>query len=786
MSKKSLQRTAFISASLISVAAGLSAHAEEAMLEEVVVTAQKRDQSLQEVPISVQVVSGELIRERDFNDLEDTTDAVPAVTVAQNGVNEYLYIRGIGSGENQGFEQSVGTFIDGVYAGRGRQSRQQFLDLERVEVLRGPQSVFFGNSAIAGAFNIATANPTSEWTGYATMLYETEMEGKEVEAAAGGPLSDVFGVRLAGRYGESDGWVTNIVNGETGPRQESWAARATFAWNPTDKLNLTYKIGHGDNDVHGVPYDSMKCPPPTGIPTGLSCTLTLIDPAGSTAGLDFRRAVGGEPVPTAIFPFNGPIPDDFSNEFAKSKLTSHTLNGKWDLASGHTLAFTTGYLDSKEHETYDPDQSRYGVFTVNTVERFDQFSQEIRLASPTGGRLEYMLGAYYHTSDLEQDVDFRINAAFPRATGPFAAGSPIQVDDIGRFDQNEDLYSLFAQAKYRLTPRFAASLGARYTVVEKEAVNTVAAASIDGAGPPTPAGVAFVSASLQDVVGTTTGDLKNNKLMPEVVLEYDVRDGIRVYAKYTEGFKAGGFDAGYGGDTNGVGFEFEPEEVKSYEVGAKTTLLDGAMNVNLAAYRSEYSNLQTAIFDATIARFRVSNAGKSVSQGVELETRYQATESLFIEVALSYLDAYYKEFRNGPCTIEQQYGVAPGCVGRQQDLTDKPLLFAPELSGTLRLSYSVPVLQRYRFGAGMDVIYSDSYYVTLDDDPDFTPDAGARINVRVDFAEPELGWKLAFLVKNLTDEDDFTAGINWPGADGSKLVTRERPRTFSIQASYSF
>lgn len=786
---KTTALNSFLIAALI---CGATSAQAQGGFDEIVVSAQKRDQSIQDVPISVQVVDGETMRERNFNDLEDITDTVPTVTVTDNGVAEYLYVRGIGSGENQGFEQAVGTFVDGVYVGRGRQSRQQSLDVDRVEVLRGPQSVFFGNSAIAGAFNITTASPTAEWEGYASALYETELDGKEVEGAFGGPLTDTIGIRIAGRYAESDGWVTNLVDNEKAPAQESWAIRGAISWAPTDNIEFEYKGTYTENDRFGTPYESIKCPP-TGIAPGLSCILTLSDPAGSTAGFNFTRVAGGEPVPASIFPFNGPIPSNFSDEFAKQEQWLHVLNGDWELASGHTVSITTGYLDATDLDTYDPDQSRYGVFAVNTVEAFEQFSQEIRLASPQNGKFEYIIGGYFHSSEFELENDFRINVAFggPVPMTPFMAGDPIQLDDYSLTEQDEKLYSVFGQAKYYLTDALAISFGGRYTRVKKEYAKNITILNIDGMSAPTPAGAFFAQFSLEDIAGDYTGSLKNDKFMPEAVIEYDATDNVRLYAKYTEGFKAGGFDASFGGTTgpvtdNPAGLQFEPEEVTAYEIGAKTTLLDGSMLLNISAFRSKYDNLQVALFDATITQFIVSNAGQSVSRGVEMDMQYLVTDNFRIEAAASYLDAFYKEFSNGPCTIEQTLMLEPGCVGSQQDLTGAPLQFAPEFSGMFRASYDTPIFGDYEIGGSVDIIYSDEYFVTLDNDPDFIVDDSIHMNLRVQFSNPEQGWSLAFLAKNLTDRDDFTAGINWPGADGSKLVTRERPRTFSIVAGIKF
>ena len=196
-------------ATLLSFSLLLSA--TERALEEVVVTAQKREQSLNDVPISVVAISGEEISKGNIENLEDLSAKLPAITVTEAAAGDQIFIRGIGSGINSGFEQSVGTFIDGVYFGRGRQSVSQFLDIDHVEVLKGPQSTYFGNNTIGGAINILARKPGTKWEGYVNALYEVEHDEYDLQIAGGGPVNDVLGVRIAGRYRNIDGWLKKHI-----------------------------------------------------------------------------------------------------------------------------------------------------------------------------------------------------------------------------------------------------------------------------------------------------------------------------------------------------------------------------------------------------------------------------------------------------------------------------------------------------------------------------------------------------------------------------------------------
>lgn len=750
----------------------------------IVVTAQKREQTLQEVPISVQVVTGDMLRRNDLNDLSSLSDTLPAVTITDNGVAQYLYIRGVGSGENSGFEQSVGTFIDGVYIGRGRSSRQQQLDLAQIEVLRGPQSIFFGNSAIAGAFNIKTADPGSTWEGYANAQYEVELDGREFEAAIGGPVSDTLGVRFAGRYAKTDGWVTNIIDDSTAPASESYAFRGTVQFKATDTLDVVLKSSYAHNQSYGTPYEALKCPPLTGAP-GLPCLLNLVDPAGNTIPLDFRKVSGNQQV-TPILP-NSPATPVFPDENFRQKSWLTTLNMDWDVGAG-VISSTTGYLKTREPNVYDPDQTRYFLINVDSEERFKQISQELRFASNEDGPVQYTAGAYLHHSKLDLDGHGRFNIGLPAAVGPFPAGTPIQTDSRTITEQTEDLFSFFAQLRYELTNSLGLSLGGRFVQVDKDIELIVRYDNLENTGPSDPV-AQLVVANLQNAIpGTYTSKLSNNKFTPEVVLDYKVNPDINVYAKYTEGFKAGGFDGGFNGSLitsdNPPGFRFNPETVEAYEVGVKTSFANNRIILNLAAFRSEYSDLQVAIFDAVSTETIVKNVGASVSQGIEFEGTFRPVSGLTINTAFTLLDAKYKDFAVAPCTAEQKAGVVPGCVGGSQNLTGADLQFSPDFSGYASVTYETPIGSEFLVRANVQGNYSDAYYTTLDNDPDFRVPSNVHISARLSFGDIDDRWSVGVLGKNLTDQDNFTAGINWPLATGSKLVTRERPRTIAVFANY--
>ncbi len=225
--------------------------AAQLMLEEVVVTATKRAAGMQDVPIALSVMGAEKITDQGIGSLEDLAIFMPNVHIAEGGAGDQLFIRGVGSGINYGFEQSVGTFIDGVYFGRGQASRSTFLDIQRVEILKGPQSTLFGKNTVAGAINITTARPGDEFEGSIEVSAEPEFDGWSTTLMLSGPLTDTLGARVVVTRNESDGYVNNTFQNRDERQDENTAARIVLDWAASDNLDVTFKYETGKSDTVG-------------------------------------------------------------------------------------------------------------------------------------------------------------------------------------------------------------------------------------------------------------------------------------------------------------------------------------------------------------------------------------------------------------------------------------------------------------------------------------------------------------------------------------------------------
>jgi len=784
---KTMWRHKLLLLSIALSATHFSVTARSAALEEVVVTAQKREQNLQDVPISVVAVTGDEINAKGYGELGDITAALPNVTVNESALGDVLFIRGIGSGVNIGFEQSVATFIDGVYFGRGLQSRNAFLDVERVEVLRGPQVAFFGNSAIAGALNITTRNPGEEFKGGFTLAYEDGTDKLTSELTAGGPLSDTLGARIALRYLDQDGWQTNSTIDEDEPQEKRYAGRVTFDWNPTDTLQANLKLQAEKTDTVGRALQAVGCPPPSGQNPALPAPTSYCLSYGALPEADFKfddNRLGPGP--------GGPFPTDADFNDLESKSAIATLN--WDLDE-YTLTSVTSYSEYEDHRSQAgasiagpfPNPSPFpGPFGLlynfeHVQEDFEQFSQELRITSPSGDSFEWMAGAYYQ--DIELDV-----------TNDFAAG-PTGTRLSNHFQEDQS-WSVFGTATWHVSPTLRTTLSLRYTEVDKDVVRTQVIAQnagnldldlaepIDAANPLN--GFLRFAFGWQD--GTLAASRSDNDTNPSINIQYDLNNSTMIYASFAQGFKAGGFDE-QNGTLDPVAMTFEPEEVDSYEIGFKSRLLDGSMQLNAAVFRNEYENLQVSTFDGVI-NFLVSNAASSVAQGLEVDFLWQVSDTLRLSFQGAYLDAYYEERLNGQCTSAQAAGIIPGCdfsgTAPAQDLSDETLPWAPEYAGNITLEHSFDIKGGYELVTTAQLVYEDEFETVDDNDPFLRQDAYTKANLAVRLSSPENRWDVSLIGKNIFDKRTSHQGNDLPLSAGSYFKMLDKPRTVAVQGRFRF
>ncbi len=714
-------------------------------LEEVVITAQKRAESLQDVPISVSTMSGERLDEMNIMTIDELTLYTPSVTVAEGAAGAQLFIRGVGSGLNKGFEQSVGTYVDGIYFGRGRSTRVGMLDLERAEVLKGPQGVLFGKNTIAGAFNLTTRNPGQELEGYAQGSYEFETEQQVYEAAVGGPVGDSFGLRAAARYSKQDGWMENTFNGEDITGEEELISRLTAVWDPTDTLEVIGKLQYSKLEQAERPAVLTHCSP------GLQALVAGVD----NCRFDDKTSV------TAYDPEGG-----YGGEEMEAYSLGLTVN--WELDLG-TLTSVTGYTDHDDDLYIDADYTHLDTLDASRDEQFDSFSQELRLVGTAGDDLDYIVGVYYESNELAYQQVLSYNAE--PSTGAPVALSRV-VDDV----QETETSAIFGQVTWPFSDTLALTVGGRYSRDEKDIDALNYCGQFKSA---TPSGAAACFGAPYHL----KEDRSDSDFSPAVTLEWMPSVDHMLYAKFSQGYKSGGFDMqSLTGDPDT--FTFEPEEVDSFEIGSKSTLLDGAMTLNLAVYRNEYSDLQVSTFDGVVG-FNVGNAAEAISQGIDIDLNWALTDEWRTALSASYLDAHYDNFPGAQCSYPQTLDTPAGapCVN---DLSGEDLQYAPPWSAHWNLSWEHYLSDDLMLRVSGDLSYSDAYYVANDLDPELRQDSYTKLDLRVALSPSDAQWEIALLGKNLTDEETFSFGNDVPLSPGSYFAHYDRTRTLAAQLRWNF
>lgn len=770
------------------------AHAQDSgpSLDEIIVTSQYRAQGLQDVPISVAAVDASIIEETSIVKIEDLTTLVPNFTYSETGITTTFLIRGIGSGVNQGFEQSVGVYVDGVHYPRGQQARAPFLDLERVEVLRGPQSILFGKNSVAGAMNITTAKPTDSFEGSLFTSYEFEDGEKIIEGVVSGPLSDRVRGRIAGRYRDADGFQENATLNRSEPSREETTLRGTLEFDITENLMATAKVEISDFDALGRNIE-------------IENAQVINNPASPFNGLTYPQilvGVFGQDASTLNSTRDGIRSSN--GDFSFNKMRTYQLDLDWSFGD-YDLKSITAFETLSYDELCDCDFTGAVIFDAQLQEDYEQFSQEIRLTSPEYDNYDFILGGYFQSSDhtySDQIVVPANSVLVPAANGRSpGAGSLIAGTQAARTAQvDATVLSAFAQFNYHFSDDLTLQLGGRVTNDDKDGSRVLfAEAQGGGALPAAQAGAAVVYASL---FGITTTNLQalaalgdpssialtaafgngnvpeqnrnTTKFSPDVKLVWDVSDDMLLYASWARGFKSGGFDfrannRGTSASTE-ASFQFDDEIGTNYELGGKFKL-GAAAEINATAYFSKFEDLQISIFDGILG-FNVGNAATSEVKGIEIDGRWALSDHVRLNGGLAFTDFEFTDFKNGQC----YFGQTPDFANGQCDYTGLANNLVSDFTGTVTLDFDMPVMDDYELTGLVNLFYATAYDSAQTHDPLGRQDAYAKINARLGFGPADGPWEIAVLGKNLTNEIIRTYNGDAP-LSGS---------TFGAKTNYTF
>lgn len=757
--------------------------ASAAVLEEVIVTAQKRAQSLQDVPISVQAVTGDTIEDAGIQRLEDLAAYVPNVHITEGFAGEIISVRGFGSGGNPSFEQAVATFIDGVYFGRAKQSLASFLDIERVEVLRGPQSTFFGNNAIAGALNIGTRRPTEETEGSISVSYAPDDNEVDTTITYGGMISDTVGARVAIKHRTIDGYL-KLWDGGATPEKDTLVGRISLLWEASDNLEVFFKAEKGSEDTTGSTAQLVDCPSvhvsnTPGIGNGL-CSVALAVTGLESMDFDEVIETGGLNARPGINPQQNIVPvlAQEGGEFRNLDTENYNLTLDYDL-DNYTLTSVTGITAYESDRQFDVDNTPIASISTNRQEDFEQFSQEFRIVSPGGETIDWLAGVYYQTNEVDFAYQTYTLLPPPDATG-FQGGTLGLV--AGDFKEDADTWAAFASGTLNVSDDFNVTLGLRYAEVEKKGSSdlnlyiTGNNTAVPILANPIPAlGAAFTAFEVNDV------KVNEEKVTGNLNASWHATEEVMLYGTYSRGFKAGGFDnlirkpASQGGN-----FTFDTEEVEALEFGAKMDW--GSTRLNLALFRNEFTDLQQSIFSPAAIAFIIDNVGSAVSQGVEADFMWAATDNLTISASAAILDAYYESFEGASCSAIQALAGATSC-----SLTGEALPFAADWNTVLNFDHRIPVGDGLELNTQLTVAYTDEYRTGVETDPRYMQDAFETVDFRVSLSDIDDTWTVALWGKNLTDElvigNSTNAAVR---SVGSILSTTGRPLSWGISGSYNF
>ncbi|MBS7669560.1 TonB-dependent receptor [Croceicoccus gelatinilyticus] len=783
-------------------------------LNEIVVTARKREESVQDVPVAVTAMSEEMIQNRDITSIEKIAAATPNLNVgrASNGSSAQITLRGIGSSSTSiGIEQSVAIVVDGAYYGQGRVIDEGFFDLARVEVLKGPQALFFGKNATAGVISLTTNDPTYDWTGSIKAGYEFKANQYQLEGIISGPITDTLGIRLAARYSDMDGgYYDNVstpqnyttVDTAQGfgdvetlvslpiegpmPQQEEFLARATLKWEPTSDLTNTLKVTRNQNDTlnNSWNYVAYSCGNGTGFSqlTVYPCEKDFIT---------HQNALPAEVAQTAPYGNDDGVPYNRYRSWGINNQLEYEMDTMTISSVTNWQRNNNSWLCNCNFQATDSVAGGMIFATENST--WEAFSQELRLTSVFDGPFNFMIGGLYQTTDRDFGQwgfysDVR-NSAAPRPDLVYAASEKISTTE-------GETIAIFGQVRFELMDGLELAAGGRYTDEKKDSY--FAQEYVNPA-------FAVVYRDADDPLGTITANQKFKDFAPEVTLTYEPTPDILLYGAYKTAYKSGGFSNGginsqFSPDPYGD-LTFNPEEAEGFEVGIKSTILDNQLRANLTLFTYTVKDFQVDFFNSPVFAFNTLTADAK-TQGVELELEYApyAVPGLNLNAAVNYNDAKYDSFPEGPCYSGQTQ--AEGCNvitadGQiRQNLTGQPLSVAPEWTGVIGVNYETDIGSTLMMGFNANARYSDSYNpsgfanpIAIQDDY-WTIDAGLR------FGAADGNWQLALIGKNLTNEFYVTGVVDGPssgtaaggvtGVKADQLGFGTLPRTVKVELTKRF
>ena len=795
------------------VAAIATTGAANAAINELFVTAQKRTQNIQDVPIAVTALEASFLEKTGFENIYDLADYAPGIsfTQAQTSTQATVLIRGVAtSGQNAGLEPSVGTFIDGVYRSRTGAAVLDFVDVERIEVLRGPQGTLFGKNTTSGALNIVTKKPEYEFGGQA----EVSLGNLDYVSAKGtvtGPVvDDKLAARLAAYTTNREGFVDNVTTGIELNDINRWGVRGQLLFNPNDDWDIRLIADYSETD-------ETCC-----------AGVTLVNgPTDAALG-----ALGGTVIPGSEFEDRN-VAVDF-DPISDTEDYGVSLEMNWDVGS-HTLTSITGWRRYEFLGQFKSDFTNVPIINLNSQEWSQEaFTQEFRISNDESERFRYTAGFYYFNQDLDLNEQLRfgssasayvdligainadVSAGLTDAFGGLLSGDPANPTPITAivapgalaaanpfpdgsgindfYQQEHESWALFAHGTYDVTDQFSVTAGLRYVDESKEltaAFNEMPAGGVtippgtlpitttpdvSGLGlttVPLPVNLFAAFQPTSPLVGPGfTSEFDDEAVVGTIKLQYDWNDDLLTYVSYARGYKSGGTNVSR--VIAPMSFDFKPEEVDSYEIGFKGDFLDNRLRINAAAYLADYQDFQDNTFLGT--GFVLQNAGKIEAKGVEVEAVATPSDWLTLEGHVTWQDVEYESFTSGPC---QAFEVPDGVTAGSCDRSGDDVANTPEwvVHGAANVEHPIGTLLGF---ARAEFTWRDDQITNSTNDPRGIQESYTTVAANLGIRDEDGIWEVSVWGRNLTDETWYNLSFDGTLQTGKLYAYPSEPRTYGV------
>jgi len=732
---------------------------EDTTVGELVVTARHRTENVQDVPAAVSVLGGEMLANTNTTNINQLSEMLPSVQfTAYNPRNSQINIRGLGSASNlanDGLEPGVGFYVDQVYYARPASATFDLIDIESVQVLRGPQGTLYGKNTTAGAVSVTTAAPTFDPEATVELTGGDYAYGQGKLSVSGPLVGDVVAGRLSASYTTRSGFITNEVTKDRVNNYRNLMIRGQLLIRPTDDFNIRLT---GD-----FSQQNTNC-----------CVQVLSDIVTPSNGANFvtiSQHFGYTPVARPLARRS----NTDAEVFARQETGGVSAVATWNLP-GAEITSVTAWRYWDWSPSNDIDASPLDLFRQGSVsDNQDQYSQELRIASTGENTVDYVAGLYYFREDLKNQTITEYGSGFvytyvsPLVPGAVLAG----VKTVGDGEIKSTSYAAYGQGTWHITPQFDLTGGLRYTSDEKSGSFDQ---TVSGGVPLVGVPLVFFTAIRNGFASPVSyrAEDSDGKWSGHLGLAYDASEDVMLYANLARGYKAGGVNLGALGPT--VPKVIAPERVDSIEAGIKTRLFDRRMTLNLAAFQQTAKDYQANIYDAVLVRIYLGNVPEVRSRGLEFDLQARPIEQLSLYASGAYTEATYTDYPAAACGLEKI--TQPFC-----DLTGGQVAGVPKWAWSGGGEYRAPVALGELF-VGLDYSYrskigstGNSRYTELE--------GRGLLNARIGLRSSESGRSAYLWSRNLLDEEYLTTKVP-VGNNGGLFSNVGDPRTVGVTLRAEF